>query len=94
MQVTHAGVADGTALSVRECGVANLIASGYSDKQIGVTLGLARGTVRTYVARIFRKLHVSNRAMIASVVAIAPVCPHNHTGDGLPVALLVVSKAD
>jgi DNA-binding NarL/FixJ family response regulator len=54
MQVNRPGVGNWTALSARECRVANLIAAGFSDKQIGGTLELARGTVRTYVARIAR----------------------------------------
>lgn len=48
-------------LSLKEVEVLTLTALGYSDKEIGVKLNIAYGTVRTYIDRIVLKLHAQNR---------------------------------
>lgn len=48
-------------LSPKELKVLTLVALGYSDKEIGVKLKIAYGTVRTYVDRIVLKLNARNR---------------------------------
>jgi DNA-binding NarL/FixJ family response regulator len=49
-------------LSSREKEVLDLLAKGLLVKEIGVKLGLGFGTVRTYVRRIYEKLHVQSRS--------------------------------
>ncbi len=49
------------ALSPKEVEVLTLTALGYSDKEIGVKLNIAYGTVRTHIDRIVLKLHAQNR---------------------------------
>ncbi len=49
------------ALSPKEVQVLTLTALGYSDKEIGVKLNIAYGTVRNHIDRIVLKLHAQNR---------------------------------
>jgi DNA-binding NarL/FixJ family response regulator len=48
-------------LSVREQQVLELLAQGHPYKGIASTMGLRLGTVRTYIQRIYEKLHVQCR---------------------------------
>jgi NarL family two-component system response regulator LiaR len=52
-------------LTERERDVLRLIAQGYSNKEIGVTLHLTEGTVKGYVSAILVKLHVADRTQAA-----------------------------
>ena len=49
-------------LSIRECGILRLISRGYSNKQIGLELGIAFETVKTHAKNIYGKLDAGNRA--------------------------------
>jgi DNA-binding NarL/FixJ family response regulator len=49
-------------LSQREREVLDLLAKGFLIKEIGDKLGIGFGTVRTYVRRIYEKLHVQSRS--------------------------------
>lgn len=49
-------------LSRRETEVLQLLAQGYSDKEIAASLHVGYDTVRTHVSHIFDKLHVRSRA--------------------------------
>jgi len=57
-------------LSPKEKEVLTLVALGYSDKEIGVRLNLAYGTVRTYVDRCILKLKARNRTNAAVVYSL------------------------
>jgi DNA-binding NarL/FixJ family response regulator len=48
-------------LSERESEVLALLAKGYLYKEIGAKLGISLNTVRTYMKRIYEKLHVQSR---------------------------------
>ena len=48
-------------LSKREEEVLGLLAKGFLYKEIGDTLGVSLNTVRTYIHRIYEKLHVQSR---------------------------------
>ena len=48
-------------LSKREQEVITLLAKGYFYKEIGESLGISLGSVRTYLQRIYEKLHVQSR---------------------------------
>jgi DNA-binding NarL/FixJ family response regulator len=48
-------------LSKREHEVISLLAKGYRYKEISESLGLSLGSVRTYIQRIYEKLHVQSR---------------------------------
>lgn len=48
-------------LSKREQEVLTLLAKGYPYKEISDKLGISLGSVRTYVQRIYEKLHVQSR---------------------------------
>ncbi|MBQ2610783.1 helix-turn-helix transcriptional regulator [bacterium] len=54
-------------LSVREHAVWNLVVLGYSDKEIGIKLNIAYGTVRTYIDRGILKLNARNRVNAAVI---------------------------
>jgi DNA-binding NarL/FixJ family response regulator len=56
-----------TALSVRETEVLHLLSKGCMYKQIGDTLEISYGTVRTHIQRIYKKLHVRSRAQAVAL---------------------------
>jgi DNA-binding NarL/FixJ family response regulator len=58
-------------LSGRELQVAILVSDGRTNEQIARRLGLSSKTVETYLARIFKKLVVSCRAEVATIVGRA-----------------------
>ena len=63
-------------LSQREREVLELLAKGFLIKEIGDKLGIGFGTVRTYVRRIYEKLHVQSRSQaIAKYLHSAPDTP-------------------
>jgi DNA-binding NarL/FixJ family response regulator len=49
-------------LSAREKEVLEMLAEGYLVKEIADKIGISFGTVRTYVRRIYEKLHVQSRS--------------------------------
>ena len=49
-------------LTGREVEVLRLMATGSPNKEIGSTLSISEGTVKTHVANIFQKLEVRDRA--------------------------------
>lgn len=53
-------------LSPREQEVANLVAQGLSNREIGQTLFIGRRTVDTHIQSIFNKLSLHRRAEIAA----------------------------
>ena len=56
--------ADDTMLTPRERQVVELLVKGYSYKEVATQLGIALGTVGTFVNRIYEKLHVNSRREI------------------------------
>lgn len=52
-------------LTTRECEVLALLASGYTNAEIGEMLTISAGTVRTHVSRILEKLGASDRTEAA-----------------------------
>lgn len=63
---------DECALSDREKEVIELLAQGYSDKEIAQRLEIKFPTVRSHVARIFEKLHVRSRVEAATWFVRSP----------------------
>src|SRR6266536_2065333 len=53
---------NGPALSKRELEVLALLVHGHTYADVGLGLGIAEGTVQTYVKRIYEKLDVSSKA--------------------------------
>lgn len=49
------------ALSPKELEILTMIALGYSDKEIGLKLKIAYGTVRTHIDKLVLKLNARNR---------------------------------
>ncbi len=56
-------------LTPKESAVITLVASGYSDKEIGVILKISYGTVRDYIDKIVLKLQARNRTHAAILYA-------------------------
>jgi DNA-binding NarL/FixJ family response regulator len=65
---------DSEELSVREKEVLDLLAKGYLIKEIADNLGLSFDTVRTYIRRIYEKMHVHSRSQ-AVAKYLQPVTP-------------------
>jgi two-component system response regulator DegU len=53
------------ALTAREQEVAQLVASGYTNQEIGDRLRISLQTVKNHLRSIFRKLAVANRVELA-----------------------------
>jgi DNA-binding NarL/FixJ family response regulator len=56
-------------LSTREVEIAQLLAEGYSNRQIARHLSIAESTVKAHLTSILGKLGVRSRSQAASVVA-------------------------
>ncbi|HEX7652449.1 MAG TPA: response regulator transcription factor [Verrucomicrobiae bacterium] len=72
--------AENCVLSEREKEVIELLAQGYSDKEIALRLDIKFATVRSHVAKIFEKLHVRSRVEAATwflrtPASLAPLPP-------------------
>jgi DNA-binding NarL/FixJ family response regulator len=61
-----------TALSSREREVADLVATGKTNRQIATELFVSEKTVEGHLANVFSKLGVSARAAVAAQVAAQP----------------------
>ena len=57
------------ALTDREREIASLVGSGQSNKEIARELGITERTVKEHVSRVFRKLRVGDRVLLALSVA-------------------------
>nr|WP_277817197.1 LuxR C-terminal-related transcriptional regulator [Solimonas terrae] len=55
------GDAAPTRLTAREADVLRLVAGGYSNKEIGRTLGISDGTVRNHLTDILARLEARDR---------------------------------
>jgi DNA-binding NarL/FixJ family response regulator len=65
--------ADGSALSLREREVMQLLIAGHTGRAIADKLGVTKSSVDTYRARVFQKLGVRDRAeLLAHAAAQAP----------------------
>ena len=60
----------GPALSKRELEVLQLLVHGHTYADVAQALGIAEGTVQTYVKRIYEKMDVSTKAE-AALLAVA-----------------------
>ena len=58
-------------LSPRELEVANLVASGYSNKKIAAELGLSEKTIEKYRSNCVRKLRVRSSAEMVRAIVTA-----------------------
>ncbi|MFA7292728.1 MAG: EAL domain-containing protein [Rhodocyclaceae bacterium] len=75
-------------LTDREQLICALAVAGHRDKQIAQELGISYWTVRTHLARIFRKFHVSNRVGLAAAIRVsADEIPGRNTSGAAEAAL-------
>ncbi len=65
-----------TQLPQREQDVLQLIAKGYTNREIGIQLNLAEGTVKTYVSHLLNRLTLRNRSQLA-IYANSIACFHH-----------------
>ncbi len=65
----HSGIVGAAALTAQECEIAELAASGLTNKQIGARLLMAPRTVGAHLYRIFPKLGITSRAALRDALA-------------------------
>ncbi|UVO51981.1 LuxR C-terminal-related transcriptional regulator [Sphingomonas sp. SUN019] len=53
-------------LTAREAQIANLICAGKQNKEIAYLVGLSQFTIENHLRRIYRKLHIHNRAALVA----------------------------
>ena len=56
-----------TQLTERERQIMRLVSEGLSNKEIGRRLNIAEGTIKVHLHRIFQKLDISNRTVLAAM---------------------------
>jgi DNA-binding CsgD family transcriptional regulator len=54
-------------LSLRELDVLDLVARGFSDKEIALRIGVSAATVNTHLRHVYAKLRAHNRAHAVAV---------------------------
>jgi DNA-binding CsgD family transcriptional regulator len=59
--------ADGPWLSLRELDVLDLVARGFSDKEIAGQIGVSTATVNTHLRHVYAKLRANNRAHAVAI---------------------------
>jgi DNA-binding NarL/FixJ family response regulator len=83
-------------LSPREGQLLRLVSLGFSNKQLATTLGIAEGTVKVYLSRLFRKVGVNDRFELAlyglrnMVVGVGE--SSNGASEGAPVPNLLLLR--
>lgn len=55
-------------LSSKEAQIVELVAEGFKNREIADRLLLSEQTVKSHLGRIFRKMHVSNRSQLVSMI--------------------------
>lgn len=56
----------GPGLTQRQTQIVEMIAAGYTDKQVSTRLDMSRGTLRTHMDRMFRRFDVHSRAALVA----------------------------
>jgi DNA-binding NarL/FixJ family response regulator len=59
-------------LTPREREVANLVAFGLSNRDIGLRLSMAEGTVKFHLSNVYRKTSIGSRSELVALVLGAP----------------------
>jgi DNA-binding CsgD family transcriptional regulator len=54
------------ALTEQQSDIIELIAAGYTDKELAHQLGISSSTLRTYLDRLFRRYEVHSRAALVA----------------------------
>jgi DNA-binding NarL/FixJ family response regulator len=62
--------AEWPSLTAREMAVLRAVATGDTNHEIGVRLGISGQTVKKHVSVLIQKLHVRNRVQLAVMVAL------------------------
>jgi DNA-binding NarL/FixJ family response regulator len=71
-------VADRTVLSAQQAEVLRLLSAGLSIPAIAMTMFISQSTAKTYVARLYEKLGVTNRAQALMAAVQLDLIPHEH----------------
>ena len=64
-------------LTTRERQIVRIMAEGLTNKEMALRLGLAAGTVKVHLHRIYRKLGIANRTALA-ILAHTNFAEHVH----------------
>jgi len=75
------------ALTAREEEILDLAGKGFTDKQIGATLGISRDTVASYWRRILLKYSASSRTEVVAKAALSAANDHQSTEAALEGSL-------
>ena len=75
---------DRAVLSPQQAQVLRLLSAGLSIPAIAMTMFISQSTAKTYVARLYEKLGVTNRAQALMAAVQLDLIPHEH---GVPAAI-------
>lgn len=77
---TAKGISLPEKLSSRESRIIELVAEGYRNREIASELFVSEQTIKSHLARIFKKMHVKNRSQLVSMIIRNGLIPssHNH----------------
>lgn len=65
-------------LSSRESRIIELVAEGYRNREIASKLFVSEQTIKSHLARIFKKMHVKNRSQLVSMIIRNGLLPQSH----------------
>jgi len=81
-------VQDGIGLSPQQAEVLRLLSAGLSIPAIAATMFISQSTAKTYVARLYEKLDVTNRAQALMAAVELDLIPHGHVPGSSPARAL------
>ncbi len=81
-------------MSARELQVAELVCKGFSNEEIAKDLNIKRGTVKTHIRNIYRRIHVKNKIEMLLKFMAAAARFSAKWGTTSPVPIIDIKKLD
>ena len=81
-------------MSARELQVAELVCKGFSNEEIAKDLNIKRGTVKTHIRNIYRRIHVKNKIEMLLKFMAAAARFSAKWGTTFPVPIIDIKELD